>query len=180
MVFASCLLRIGRVVGIVAGYAAAGTIAIASGYTVASALSASQSPTTTVPPATTSPPVGTRAPTAGFWGENDAAMATMMAAMTIPSSGDVDADFVATMIPHHEGAIAMARAELRHGQNESLRRLAQEIVVTQQQEIATMRQALEPLVGKPIPTPSIASSAPTSGPTVHSQHPLHSAQGARR
>ena len=46
------------------------------------------------------------------------------------------------MVPHHQGAIDMARAELLYGQNETLRRMAQEIVVTQQQEIVAMQQAL--------------------------------------
>jgi uncharacterized protein (DUF305 family) len=75
--------------------------------------------------------------------ENDAAMAKMMAAMSVEPSGDADADFVAAMIPHHQGAIDMAKAELRHGRNEQLRRLAQEIIVTQQQEIAAMRLAID-------------------------------------
>jgi YVTN family beta-propeller protein len=66
----------------------------------------------------------------------------MMTAMEVPPSGDVDADFVALMIPHHTGAIEMAQAELRAGRNEALRRLAQEIIVTQQQEIAVMRAAM--------------------------------------
>ena len=70
------------------------------------------------------------------------AMKEMMKAMAIRPSGDVDRDFVALMIPHHESAIAMAQAELRYGKNEQLRRMAQEIVVTQQQEIAAMRLAL--------------------------------------
>ena len=48
----------------------------------------------------------------------------------------------AMMIPHHQGAIDMAAAELRYGRNERLRRIAQEIVVDQQQEIAAMRLAL--------------------------------------
>ena len=65
-----------------------------------------------------------------------------MKAMAIRPSGDADRDFVALMIPHHESAIAMAQAELRYGKNEQLRRMAQEIVVTQQQEIAAMRLAL--------------------------------------
>ena len=63
-------------------------------------------------------------------------------AMAVGPSGDADRDFVALMIPHHEGAIAMAQAELRYGKNEQLRRMAQEIVVTQQQEITAMRMAL--------------------------------------
>ncbi len=43
------------------------------------------------------------------------------------------------MAPHHQGAIDMAQAELRYGHNEQLRRLAQEIIVEQQQEIVAMR-----------------------------------------
>ena len=72
----------------------------------------------------------------------NAATEQMTKAMAIRPSGDADRDFVALMVPHHEGAIAMAQAELRYGKNEQLRRMAQEIVVTQQQEIATMRMAL--------------------------------------
>jgi uncharacterized protein (DUF305 family) len=78
-----------------------------------------------------------------FVSENDAAVAKMMAAMNVEPSGDADADFVAEMIPHHQGAIDMAKAELRHGRNEQLRRLAQEIIVTQQQEITVMQLALD-------------------------------------
>ena len=77
-----------------------------------------------------------------FLAENNAAMTKMMAAMDVVPSGDVDADFVAMMIPHHQGAIDMARAQLRFGSNEQIRRIAQEIVVTQQQEIAAMRLAI--------------------------------------
>ena len=71
-----------------------------------------------------------------FLSENDAAMSKMMADMTVKPTGDIDRDFVAMMVPHHQGAIDMAQALLRYGHNEQLRRLAQEIVVTQQQEIA--------------------------------------------
>src|SRR5712672_4244076 len=87
-----------------------------------------------------------------FLSENDAAMNKMMADMTIKPTGHVDRDFVAMMVPHHQGAIDMARAELKYGHNEQLRRLAQEIIVTQQQEIAAMRNA----VGEALP-PSVAS-----------------------
>jgi hypothetical protein len=80
-----------------------------------------------------------------------------MADMAVKPTGDVDRDFVAMMVPHHQGAIDMAQAVLRYGHNEQLRRLAQEIVVTQQQEIAAMHLA----VGEPLP-PSIAS--PTRPP----------------
>ena len=68
-----------------------------------------------------------------FMADNKAAMAKMMAAMDVKPSGDVDADFVAMMVPHHRGAIDMAQAELRYGRNEQLRRLAQEIIVTQEE-----------------------------------------------
>jgi uncharacterized protein (DUF305 family) len=78
-----------------------------------------------------------------FLAENQAAMSKMMAAMAVKPSGDVDKDFVATMVPHHQGAIEMAQAELRHGRNEQLRRIAQEIIVEQTQEIAAMKLAIE-------------------------------------
>jgi uncharacterized protein (DUF305 family) len=106
---------------------------------------------------------------AEFTAENTAAMDKMMAGMAIKSSSDVDRDFASMMIAHHQGAIDMAEAELRHGHNEQLRRIAQEIIVDQQQEIAAMRLAL----GDALP-PSIA--APTRPGTVApatSQQPTH-------
>ena len=84
---------------------------------------------------------------APFLTENVSAMTKMMIEMGIQPTGDVDNDFVAMMVPHHQGAIDMAIAELRYGHNERLRRMAQEIIVTQQQEIAAMRLA----VGEPLP-----------------------------
>jgi hypothetical protein len=98
-----------------------------------------------------------------FLAENDAAMARMMAAMDVKPSGDVD--FVATMVPHHQGAIDMAQAQLRYGRNEQLRRIAQEIIVTQQQEIVAMRLA----IGQPLPpsAPSPAQTPPTASPDAH-------------
>lgn len=80
--------------------------------------------------------------------ENDAAMKKMMTAMAAKPTGDVDADFAAMMIPHHQGAIDMALAVLRHGRNRQIKRLAHEIIVTQRQEIAVMRLAF----GLPQPT----------------------------
>jgi uncharacterized protein (DUF305 family) len=79
-----------------------------------------------------------------FLDANKTAMDTMMSAMNVQPLGDVDQDFTATMIPHHQGAIDMAPAELRYGHNELLRRIAQEIVVEQQQEIVAMRLATRP------------------------------------
>jgi hypothetical protein len=101
-----------------------------------------------------------------FLSENDAAMNNMMADMTIKPTGDVDRDFVAMMVPHHQGAVDMAKAELKYGHNEQLRRLAQEIVVTQQQEISAMRLAL----GEALP-PSVASpTQPGAMPPSMSSH----------
>jgi hypothetical protein len=77
-----------------------------------------------------------------YLAENVSAMTKMMIDMGIRPSGDVDADFVAMMVPHHQGAIEMAQAELRYGQNERLLRMAQEIIVTQLQEITAMRLSL--------------------------------------
>ena len=110
---------------------------------------------------------------ARFLSENVGAMTRMMTGMEIKPSGDVDQDFAAMMIPHHQGAMDMAQAELRHGHNEQLRRIAQEIIVDQQQEIVAMRLAL----GQPLP-PSVAApdqpsdlwkgaSRVTSAPTMN-------------
>jgi hypothetical protein len=87
---------------------------------------------------------------APYLAENVSAMTKMMIDMGIKPSGDVDTDFVAMMAPHHQGAIEMAQAELRYGHNEPLQRMAQEIIVTQLQEITAMRLAL----GQPLPPPA--------------------------
>jgi uncharacterized protein (DUF305 family) len=77
-----------------------------------------------------------------FLSENDAAMKKMMADMMVRPSGDIDRDFVAMMVPHHQGAVDMAKAELKYGHNKQLRHLAEEIVSNQQQEIGLMRRAV--------------------------------------
>ena len=91
---------------------------------------------------------------APFLQENDAAMVKMMNDMAVKPTGDVNRDFVEMMLPHHQGAIDMAVAYLRYGNNEQLKRIAQEIIVDQQQEIAVMRMAL----GDPLPA---SDAAPT-------------------
>jgi hypothetical protein len=95
-----------------------------------------------------------------FLAENAAAMDKMMADMEVRPTGDVDADFVAMMVPHHQGAIDMALAVLRYGKNEQIRRLAQEIIVTQQQEIAAMRLALGQPLPPSTPAPTQVSAQP--------------------
>ncbi|REE23790.1 MULTISPECIES: DUF305 domain-containing protein [unclassified Paraburkholderia] len=102
-----------------------------------------------------------------FLAENNTAMTRMMDGMSTRPTGNVDRDFVAMMVPHHQGAIDMAQAELRYGHNEQLRRIAQEIVVEQQQEIVAMRVAL----GQPLPPPAAApdQQKPASMPVA----PVH-------
>jgi uncharacterized protein (DUF305 family) len=74
-----------------------------------------------------------------FMDAMDASMSKMQAGMTsAPMNGDVDHDFATMMIPHHQGAIDMAEAELRYGKDPVMRRLAQEILVDQQSEIDAM------------------------------------------
>ena len=92
-----------------------------------------------------------------------AAMARMDRDMMAPASGDADRDFAAMMIPHHQGAVEMAQAQLRFGRDPALRRLAQGIIVEQTQEIAVMRQALAALPPAPL------QSAPSSMP-MHKGH----------
>ena len=89
-----------------------------------------------------------------FLAQNDAAMTKMMNDMTIKPTGNIDRDFVAMMVPHHQGAIDMAQAELRYGREAQLRRIAQEIVVDQTQQISLMRLA----AGEPLPP---SASSPT-------------------
>ena len=104
---------------------------------------------------------------APFLAENSAALERMMSDMDIKPTGNVDRDFAAMMIPHHQGAIDMAKALLRYGHNEQLRRIAQEIIVDQEQEIAVMRLALN----QPLPPPHSASDEPPGKPAAG--HPAH-------
>ena len=76
-----------------------------------------------------------------------------------PMTGSPDHDFAAMMIPHHQGAIDMAKAELLYGKDPVLRRLAQEIITTQNSEIQVMRRQLT--------TPE---QKPQSGTGQHSAH----------
>ena len=65
----------------------------------------------------------------------------------VPMTGDADRDFVGMMIPHHQGAIDMARNEIAHGKDPAMLKLARAIVAAQDKEIAEMRawQAKHPV-----------------------------------
>ncbi|WFU39042.1 DUF305 domain-containing protein [Bradyrhizobium sp. CB82] len=107
----------------------------------------------------------TAADEAPFWKENEAAMIKMMNDMAIKPTGDIDRDFAAMMIPHHQGAIDMAISELRYGRNKQLRRIAQEIIVDQMQEIAAMKLAIGESITNSTPAPT--QQEPASTPAQH-------------
>ncbi len=91
----------------------------------------------------------------------DASMAQMMRAMhQAPTSNDPDRDFLAMMIPHHQGAVDMAHLVLVHGRDPLVRRLAEEIIASQQAEIAAMRARLAIL-------DKGADPAPGGFPAIH-------------
>lgn len=70
-------------------------------------------------------------------------MNTMMYRMHAAGyTGNPDIDFLAMMIPHHEGAVEMARLELTHGKDPLARRLAEEIIASQTTEIGAMKERL--------------------------------------
>nr|WP_250809493.1 DUF305 domain-containing protein [Neorhizobium tomejilense] len=71
------------------------------------------------------------------------ANAKMHKDMAIRYSGDTDADFVRSMIPHHQGAIDMAKVELAHGKDPEMRKLAEAVIKAQEAEIAEMQAWLK-------------------------------------
>jgi uncharacterized protein (DUF305 family) len=71
------------------------------------------------------------------------AMKTMMNGMHVKTTGKPDKDFALMMIPHHQGAIDMAKVELQYGTDPELRQLATDIVAAQEKEIAQMKAWLE-------------------------------------
>jgi uncharacterized protein (DUF305 family) len=81
-----------------------------------------------------------------FAREMDEGMQRMMRAMHSPRyGGNADIDFLAMMIPHHQGAIDMARAVLVHGRDPVTRRLAEDIIASQRVEIDGMQRRLDAL-----------------------------------
>ena len=75
-------------------------------------------------------------------GDMHGAMTQMQQSMDLPSSGNVDVDFARMMIPHHQGAIDMAKVELAQGKDPKLRKLAEEIIAAQEKEIEFLKSWL--------------------------------------
>jgi uncharacterized protein (DUF305 family) len=74
------------------------------------------------------------------WSELTASIEKMHIAMAaVGPSGDKDVDFVRLMLPHHQAALDMAKAQLLYGKDPQMRRLAQEIITDQQSEIELMQ-----------------------------------------
>jgi Domain of unknown function (DUF305) len=94
--------------------------------------------------------------------ENDVARGKMVANQK--PSGDVDTDFAAMMLAHHQSAIEIAQAEQRYGRNEQLRRIAREIIVENEREIVAMHLALD----QPLPD---SSASPNQTPGARPQRP---------
>ena len=85
------------------------------------------------------PPAAESAATKAYRDAN----AKMHKDMDIRYSGDADADFVRGMIPHHQGAIDMARVVLAHGKDPEIRKLAESVIRDQEKEVAMMRDWLK-------------------------------------
>jgi uncharacterized protein (DUF305 family) len=83
-----------------------------------------------------------------FERDMEAGMQHMVHGMHLRYSGNADADFLAMMIPHHEGAVEMARLALIHGRDPATRRLAEDIIAGQTVEIQAMQRRLGILRGE--------------------------------
>ncbi|MBZ5760489.1 MULTISPECIES: CopM family metallochaperone [Rhizobium] len=87
-----------------------------------------------------SKPMGDQSPSSQAFA---AANAKMHKDMGLTYSGNADADFVRGMIPHHQGAIEMAKVELQYGKDPELRKLAKGVIEAQQKEIKEMEAWLK-------------------------------------
>ena len=87
------------------------------------------------PAAQAAPAGGNAASTAAL----QAANTKMHEAMNIAYTGNPDVDFMKSMIPHHQGAIDMAKIALQHGKDPAVKKLAREIIKAQESEIAMMQ-----------------------------------------
>lgn len=87
----------------------------------------------------TNQPAGDQSPSSQAFAEANAKMHTDMA---LEFTGDADVDFVRGMIPHHQGAIDIAKIELQYGKDPEIRKLAEEVIKAQEAEIAMMKEWL--------------------------------------
>ncbi len=92
--------------------------------------------------------------------------------MSAPMTGNADRDFAAMMIPHHQGAVEMAKIQLQFGKDPVLRRLAQEIITTQLEEIAVMKRALAALANVATMQASTMQPMPFSLPPTRLATPI--------
>ena len=100
------------------------------------------------------PPAAVAAARQGFADEMEAGMQAMMKDMHAAGfTGNPDVDFLAMMIPHHQGAVEMARLALIHGKDPLTRRVAEEIIASQTAEIAAMKERLAILCRGEDPNP---------------------------
>jgi uncharacterized protein (DUF305 family) len=119
-----------RVAGTVTLVALAGILAVAP-------VRSQKAPSSTGPSSTgIAAQTGSDAPEARALRDVDTKMHAGM--ISVRQSGDADRDFVASMIPHHQGAIDMATVELQFGKDSETRQLAERIIASQQQQIAEM------------------------------------------
>lgn len=86
--------------------------------------------------------VAERPPTGPADAAYQAAMTRMHLDMTIDSTGDPDVDFARAMIPHHQGAVDMAKVVLAHGKDAEIRKLAEAVIGTQEREITQLNEWL--------------------------------------
>ena len=106
------------------------------------------------------------APANTFQREMDASMTQMMQAMHGPGYvGNADVDFLAMMIPHHAGAVDMARLVLQHGRDPATRQLAEEIIAGQTIEIESMTRRLAALRQRSVSSAAPAVEFPSLGGT---------------
>ena len=118
-----------------------------------------------------------------FYKESKAAMTDMDAAMKTADdglTGNVDADFIALMIPHHQGAVDMARAEILHGTDPALKNIAQEVVAEQTIEIQYLQKIQTRLLAAQSAEAAPAASNPLPSETGSDYRPVANEPPAAR